>query len=87
MRGYNNISIGENRKLKRRKKMWMSYKDVADYLGVSVSAVRKWVAQGRLRAYRVSHKTVRFKKADVDAFVEQRATRRRGRRPSFNFPM
>lgn len=67
--------------------MWMSYKDVADYLRVSVSAVRKWVYQGRLRAYRVSHKTVRFRKEEVDEFIEQRASRRkRGRKPSLSFP-
>lgn len=68
--------------------MWMSYKEVADYLGVSVSTVRKWVSQGKLRAYKVSHKTVRFKKEDIDAFVEGRHTpKRRGRKPSFKFPL
>lgn len=67
--------------------MWMTYKEVADYLKVSVSAVRKWVREGKLRAYRIGYKTVRFKKEDVDALVEGRMKVGRGRKPSLRFPL
>lgn len=45
------------------------YEQAAAYLGVSPRAVRRFVAEKRIRFYKVG-KFVRFKDADLDAFIE-----------------
>ena len=42
----------------------------AGYLMVAVWTFRGWVAQGRIRRYKVGRLN-RFKKADLDAFVKE----------------
>lgn len=46
-------------------------KQVAEQLGVSVHAVRKWILDGKISNRKVG-KFVRFSQADIDAFVVQR---------------
>jgi excisionase family DNA binding protein len=41
----------------------------ADYLGVGVRSVRRYIATGRLPAYRVGDKLIRVDQADVDAQI------------------
>ncbi len=58
---------------------WFTPESLASYLQVSERMVRKWVAQGRLRSYKLDG-CRRFDPADVDAFVAQfRDERGRGR--------
>ena len=53
----------------------LNVKDVAEYLNVSVSMVRKLRRQGKLPAIMVGG-SVRFAPADVEAYIEQRKVRK-----------
>jgi excisionase family DNA binding protein len=48
---------------------WYTYKEVAETLKVSVQSVRHWVRTGQLPVSRISHRTVRINKQDLDAFI------------------
>jgi len=48
-----------------------SQQEVADILGVGHSTVRKWVAEGKLRAYRFGPRLIRIDAADLRKFREQ----------------
>jgi excisionase family DNA binding protein len=52
------------------RRAWFTPESLASYLQVSERMVRKWVAQGRLRSYKLDG-CRRFDPADVDAFVAQ----------------
>jgi len=54
--------------------MWLSPKDIAEELRVSVSTVQRWIRQGRLRAYRLSYRGYRVRREDLDDFLERHAT-------------
>lgn len=41
----------------------------ADYLGIGVRSVRRYIAEGKLPAYRVGDKLIRVDQADVDAQI------------------
>jgi excisionase family DNA binding protein len=61
------------------RRVWFTPESLAGYLQVSERMVRKWVAQGRLRSYKLDG-CRRFDPADVEAFVAQfRDERGRGR--------
>lgn len=45
----------------------MTMRAAADYWGVSERTLRRWVAEGRLRAYRVGPRAVRVRAEDVEA--------------------
>ena len=49
---------------------WFTTDSLAAHLQVSDRMIRKWVAQGRLRSYKLDG-CRRFDPADVDAFVAQ----------------
>lgn len=48
-----------------------SQHEVADILGVGHSTVRKWVAEGKLRAYRYGPRIIRIDAADLRKFRKQ----------------
>ena len=43
---------------------------VAEILGVTAKTVKGYACSGRLRCVRLSHKVLRFRPADVEAFVD-----------------
>lgn len=43
--------------------------EAADYLGFSERSLRRYIAEGRLPAYRLGPRQLRFKRADLDALV------------------
>ena len=45
----------------------MSVKDVATYLGVTPRTVYTMIADGRLRAYKIGYRIIRFRRDEVDA--------------------
>jgi excisionase family DNA binding protein len=47
-----------------------SINDVATYLGVTARAVRTMVADGRIPAYRLGARVVRFRRSDIDAALQ-----------------
>jgi excisionase family DNA binding protein len=44
-------------------------REAADYAGVHTHTVRRWIAAGRLRAYRVGPRLIRVDLADLDAIM------------------
>jgi excisionase family DNA binding protein len=49
---------------------FLTQQQVADELCVDVSTVRRWIALGRLKAYRVGNtRTIRIERASVDALI------------------
>lgn len=45
----------------------MSVKDVAEYLGVTTRTVYTMIADGRLTAYKLGYRIIRFRRDEVDA--------------------
>jgi excisionase family DNA binding protein len=50
----------------------VSFKTAAEILGVSPNTIRKFVADGKLPAYHVGDKLVRFDPKDLDHFLASR---------------
>lgn len=48
----------------------MTIKDVAQYLGVTVRTVRTMVIDGRLRAYQLGPRVIRFRRSEIDAALK-----------------
>jgi excisionase family DNA binding protein len=46
----------------------LTYKDIADRWNVKVSDVQRLVYSGKLRRLKLSHKKVRFRPSDVEAY-------------------
>jgi len=49
---------------------WLSISEGADFLGVSVSTLRRYVADGKVQAYRLPGRQLRFKREDLEALLE-----------------
>lgn len=47
---------------------WVSTKDIAKHLGITVVTVRKWIANGKIPCHRVG-KLWKFKASEVDAWI------------------
>ncbi len=45
---------------------WLNTKEAAEYLRTSPKQVRKWVYQGKIRAYKLLSKSLRFRRSDLD---------------------
>lgn len=50
---------------------WWSLAQTAEYHGVSGRTVRNWVAAGRLPAYRVGSRLLRFRRDDVEGLARR----------------
>jgi excisionase family DNA binding protein len=48
--------------------------EAAAYLKVSTRVVRDWCKQNRIRYSKLNYRQWRFRKADLDAFLDRRAT-------------
>jgi len=49
----------------------LTAEEVAKILKVSPSAIFKWAKRGIIPSYRIHEKCLRFKKPDIEAFVEK----------------
>ncbi len=49
----------------------LTAEEVAKILKVSNSAVFKWAKRGIIPSYRIHEKCLRFKKQDIEAFIER----------------
>ena len=49
----------------------LTAEEVARILKVSLSAVFKWAKKGIIPSYRIHEKCLRFKRPDIEAFVEK----------------
>src|ERR671918_129759 len=50
---------------------WLTLGQAAKYLGVAQSTIRKWSDQGRLPAFYTPGGHRRYRRADLDAFLER----------------
>ena len=48
---------------------WVSTKEIAEHLGVTMETVRKWIKVGNIPCSRVG-KLWKFKKSEVDAWIK-----------------
>ncbi len=48
---------------------YLSIREVAARLGVQPNAVRRWITQGTLKAYRLGGRLLRVKVEDADAML------------------
>ncbi|RPA12758.1 helix-turn-helix domain-containing protein [Gordonia sp. OPL2] len=48
---------------------FVSITEAADYVGVSSKSIRRYISDGRLRAYRTGPKLLRIRMADLDSMV------------------
>jgi excisionase family DNA binding protein len=46
--------------------IWLNTKEAAEYLRTTPRQIRKWVYQGKIQAYRLLGKSLRFKKCELD---------------------
>lgn len=52
---------------------WMTPRETAAYIGVSVETVRGWMRKRTGPAFtRVGYRTVRYRRSDVDGWMEKR---------------
>ena len=49
----------------------LSIKEAAEYLQVSPNTVRNYIAKHGLKAQRVGPKLLKFRRADLDRFIER----------------
>jgi excisionase family DNA binding protein len=56
----------------------LTAREVADVLGVSTETVLRWTRRGDLPAIRLPGGAIRFRKSDLDGWLEERATPGRG---------
>lgn len=52
---------------------WVTQEQAAEYLGVSVATVHRWVAAGKLKASKLGHRTVRISIASIEKMLEKSA--------------
>ena len=46
--------------------IWLNTKEAAEYLRTTPKQLRKWVYQGKVKAYKLLEKSLRFKKTDLE---------------------
>jgi excisionase family DNA binding protein len=52
---------------------WLTLGQAARYLGVAQSTIRKWSDNGRVRAFKTPGRHRRYRRADLDAFLQRSA--------------
>lgn len=52
-----------------KKRRWVTQAEAAQYLGITDRTVRRLVASGELKAYRLGPRLLRIDQADVDALL------------------
>lgn len=48
---------------------WVSTKDIAEHLGITMETVRKWIKSGEIPCIRIG-KLWKFKKSEVDTWLK-----------------
>ncbi len=75
-RGRYALTAEEAREMSSSGSKWMTYDEVAEHLSVAVGTVRNWVSARRI-PFSKRGGMVRFKREDIDKWVEKNTTRRR----------
>lgn len=56
----------------------LTARDVAELLGATPATVLRWTRNGELPAFRLPSGAIRYREVELDAWLEERATPRRG---------
>jgi excisionase family DNA binding protein len=56
----------------------LTARDIADLLGVSAETILRWTRRGELPAFRLPSGAIRYREAELEGWLEERATPRRG---------
>jgi excisionase family DNA binding protein len=56
----------------------LTARELAELFGVSVETILRWTRRGELPAIRLPGGAIRFREGEVDHWLEERATPRRG---------
>ncbi len=75
-RGRHALTVDDVHQMQSSHSEWMTYEEVAEYLSVAVGTVRNWVSARKIR-FSKRGGMVRFKRDEVDAWLEKK---RKGRR-------
>ncbi len=75
-RGRHALTVDEVHQIQASGSEWMTYEEVAEYLSVAVGTVRNWVSDRTITCSKRGG-VVRFKRDEVDAWLEKK---RKGRR-------
>ncbi len=75
-RGRYALTAEEAREMHSSRSKWMTYDEVAEYLSVAVGTVRNWVSARKI-PFSKRGRMVRFKREDIDEWVEKNPRRRR----------
>jgi len=49
---------------------WLDIREAAELLGIGTSTLRRYVADGKVQAYRLPGRQLRFKREDLEALLE-----------------
>ena len=59
---------------KRARSAMLTASDVADFLNINISTVRRWTNKGILRGYRIGTRgDRRFQQEDIDSFLSEQS--------------
>jgi len=50
--------------------IWLNTKEAAEYLRTSPKQIRKWVYQGKIKAYKLFGKSLRFKRTELFLLIK-----------------
>jgi len=59
-------------------KLLLTVREVAALTGFSEGTLRHWVSQGRIPFVRISARCVRFRRTDIESWLETKVVTRRG---------
>lgn len=71
LRTANVISFNEKRNLFFENCIWLNTEEAAEYLRTTPKQLRKWVYQGKVKAYKLLSKSLRFKKTELDSLFQR----------------
>jgi excisionase family DNA binding protein len=63
-------------------KFTLSVEEAAELIGVTVSALRRWIREGRAPPYFRAGRLIRFRRTDLEAWIEARIVASEERRES-----
>ena len=63
-------------KKNNRERLLLDIKEVAELTGFSPGSLYHWVSQGRIPFVRISSRCIRFRRSDLEAWLDQNTVRK-----------
>jgi excisionase family DNA binding protein len=61
----------------QNEKLLLNVTEVAELTGFAIGSLYRWISEGRLPVIRISARCVRFRRSDIEAWIEQKAVLQR----------